>query len=71
VFAGTPLPVSAIIDSMDDYVDDTVPMEQAIVETLENFPSVLNGADGIRSLLAYRNATKTSFSLETVILDVA
>jgi uncharacterized protein (DUF433 family) len=71
VFAGTRLPVSAINDSMDGYVDDGVPLEQAIVETLENFPSVPNGADGIRSLLACRDAHEYQLSLESVILDVA
>ncbi len=41
-----------------------------MVETLQNFPSVPNGADGIRPLLAYRDAHEYQLRLETVIFDV-
>ena len=56
VFVGTRLPAAAILDNMDGYLEDGVPMDEAIAETLENFPTVPNGPDGIRALLAYRDA---------------
>jgi len=56
VFVGTRLPASAILDNMDGYLDDGLSLDEAIAETLESFPSVPNGSDGIRALLAYRDA---------------
>ena len=56
VFIGTRLPALAIMDNMDSYLEEGVSMDQAIAETLDNFPTVPNGAEGIRALLAYRDA---------------
>ena len=55
VFVGTRLPAAAILDTMDGYLEDGVSMDEAIEDTLENFPTVPHGPDGIRALLAYRD----------------
>lgn len=54
VFVGTRLPAAAIVDSMDAYLEEGMSMDRAIAETLESFPTVPNGPDGIRALLEYR-----------------
>ena len=54
VFVGTRLPAQTIADNIDAYVDEGLSLDEAIVETLDNFPTVPNGADGIRALLEYR-----------------
>lgn len=54
VFMGTRLPASAILDNMDGYLEEGLSLEAAIDATLESFPTVPNGAEGIRAVLAYR-----------------
>jgi uncharacterized protein (DUF433 family) len=57
VFKGTRLPVEAITGNVDAFMEvDGLSLDQAIAETLECFPSVPGGADGIRAVLAYREA---------------
>jgi len=56
VFKGTRLPAWTIVDNIDAYMDAGRSLEEAIAETLENFPTVPNGADGIRAVLAYLDA---------------
>ena len=52
----TRLPLSAILENVDSYMDEGFTLEQAISETLDSFPSVPGGADSIRAVLAYREA---------------
>jgi uncharacterized protein (DUF433 family) len=54
VFKGTRLPAQTIADNIDAYLDEGLSLDQAIAETLDSFPTVPNGSDGIRALLAYR-----------------
>ena len=56
VFAGTRLPAATIVDNIDAYLDEGLSLDDAIAETLESFPTVPNGPDGIRTLLEYRAA---------------
>jgi uncharacterized protein (DUF433 family) len=56
VFKGTRLPVETITDNIDAYMDEGCSLDEAIAETLENFPSTPQGAEGIRSVLEYRAA---------------
>ena len=56
VFRGTRLPAQTIADNVDAYLDDGLSLDEAIAETLDNFPTVPNGVDGIRALLRYRAA---------------
>ena len=56
VFKGTRLPAQTIADNVDAYLEEGLPLDEAIAETLDNFPTVPNGADGIRALLSYRAA---------------
>jgi len=42
-------------------------LDEAIAETLECFPSTPGGADGIRAVLAYREAMNSSFNLEGLL----
>ncbi len=62
VFVGTRLPASAILNNMDGYFENGVPMDQAIQQTLENFPTVPNDAEGIRALLAYRDSHESQLT---------
>jgi uncharacterized protein (DUF433 family) len=54
VFKGTRLPAQTIVDNIDAYLDEGLSLDEAIAETLDSFPTVPNGSDGIRALLAYR-----------------
>ena len=54
VFKGTRLPAQTISDNIDGYLDEGLSLEEAIAETVDNFPTVPNGAEGIRALLDYR-----------------
>lgn len=56
VFRGTRLPAQTIADNVDAYLGDGLSLDEAIAETLDNFPTVPDGADGIRALLRYRAA---------------
>jgi uncharacterized protein (DUF433 family) len=56
LFKGTRLPVESITDNVDGFMDEGSSLDEAIAETLECFPSVPGGADGIRAVLAYREA---------------
>ena len=51
VFRGTRLPAQTIADNVDAYLDDGLSLDEAIAETLDNFPTGPDGADGIRALL--------------------
>ena len=54
VFKGTRLPAQTITDNIDAYLDEGLSLDEAITETLDSFPTVPNGSDRIRALLAYR-----------------
>ena len=55
VFKGTRLPVEAIVENVDAFMElDGLTEDGAVTATLECFPSVPGGADGIRAVLAYR-----------------
>ena len=57
VFKGTRLPVEAIVENVDAFMEiDGLSEDDAVAATLECFPSVPGGADGIRAVLAYREA---------------
>jgi hypothetical protein len=57
VFKGTRLPVEAIVENVDAFVEvDGLSEDGAVGATLQCFPSVPGGADGIRAVLAYREA---------------
>jgi uncharacterized protein (DUF433 family) len=57
VFKGTRLPVEAIVENVDAFMEvDGLSKDGAVAATLECFPSVPCGADGIRAVLAYREA---------------
>jgi uncharacterized protein (DUF433 family) len=57
VFKGTRLPVEAIVENVDAFMEvDGLSEDGAVAATLECFPSVPGGAEGIRSVLAYRQA---------------
>ncbi len=56
VFKGTRLSAYTIVDNIDGYLDGGLSLDEAISETLENFPTVLGGPAGIRALLEYRGA---------------
>ncbi len=54
VFKGTRLPASTVVENVAAYLDEGLSLDEAIEATLDNFPTVPNGADGIRAVLAYR-----------------
>ena len=56
VYKGTRLPVETIVENVECYVEDGLSIDQAIRETLESFPTVPGGAEGIRAVLAFRAA---------------
>ena len=56
VFRGTRLPAQTTSENVDAYLDEGLSLDEAIAGTLNNFPTVPNGADGIRPLLRYRAA---------------
>ena len=61
VFKNTRLPVETITDNVDAYMDAGLPLDRAITETLDSFPSTPGGADGIRAVLEYRAAHERQF----------
>ena len=61
VFKNTRLPVETITDNVDAYKDAGLPLDRAIAETLDSFPSTPGGADGIRAVLEYRAAHERQF----------
>ncbi len=54
VFRGTRLPASTIVENVDAYLDEGLSLDEAVAATLESFPTVPNGTEGIRAILAYR-----------------
>jgi uncharacterized protein (DUF433 family) len=57
VFKGTRLPVEAIVENVDAFMEvDGLSEDDAVAATLESFPSVPGGAEGIRAVLAYRES---------------
>jgi hypothetical protein len=57
VFKGRRLPVETIVENVDGFMKiQGLSQDQAIVKTLQSFPTVPGGADGIRAVLAYREA---------------
>jgi uncharacterized protein (DUF433 family) len=57
VFKNTRLPAQTIVDNVDAFMElDGLSEPAAIEETLECFPSVPGGVEGIRAVLAYREA---------------
>jgi uncharacterized protein (DUF433 family) len=61
VFKNTRLPVETITDNVDAYMDAGLPLDRAIAETLDSFPSTPGGADGIRAVLEFRAAHERQF----------
>ncbi len=55
VFKGTRLPAETVVENVEAYVDEGLSLDAAIDATLESFPTVPNGAEGIRAVLAYRS----------------
>jgi uncharacterized protein (DUF433 family) len=51
VFVGSRLPVSAVAQNYDDFVDQGMSTDEAVAETLETYPSTPGGADAIRAVL--------------------
>ncbi len=56
VFKGTRLPASTVVENVDAYMDEGLSLEQAIKATLESFPTVPDGSEGVRGVLSYRDA---------------
>ena len=57
VFKDTRLPVDTVVENVDAFMEiDGLSEDDAVAATLECFPSVPGGADGIRAVLAYREA---------------
>jgi hypothetical protein len=57
VFKDTRLPVEAIVENVDAFMEvDGLSEDGAVVATLECFLSVPGGAEGIKAVLAYREA---------------
>ena len=54
VFAGSRLPVSAVVENYDDFLEEGMSPEEAIAETLETYPSTPGGAAAIRAILEHR-----------------
>ncbi len=54
VFRGTRLPASTIVENVDAYLDEGLSLDEAVTATLESFPTVPNGTEGILAILAYR-----------------
>ncbi|MFT4113640.1 DUF433 domain-containing protein [Silvibacterium sp.] len=50
---GTRLPAETLIENVQAYMDDGQLLEEAILSTLESFPSTPGGAGTIRALFAY------------------
>ncbi len=55
VFKGTRLPASTVVENVDAYMDEGLSLDQAIQATLDSFPTVPNGVEGIRAVLSYRD----------------
>lgn len=57
LFKHSRLPVDTIVENVDAFMEiDGLSVDQAIAETLNCFPWTPGGADGIRAVLAYREA---------------
>jgi uncharacterized protein (DUF433 family) len=57
VFKDTRLPVENVVENVDAFMEiEGMSEPEAIDATLECFPSVPGGAEGIRAVLAYREA---------------
>ena len=59
VFAGSRLPVSAVVANYDDFLEEGMSPEEAIAETLVTYPSTPGGAGAIRAVLEYRATRET------------
>ena len=68
MFKSSRLPVDAVVENVDTCMEiEGLSLDEAIAETLECFPSTPGGADGIRAVLAYREAMNSSFNLEGLL----
>ena len=57
VFRGTRLPVDAALESYYAYREiEGLSDQEAVNATLESFPSIPNGAEGLRAVLAYESS---------------
>lgn len=64
VFKDHRLPVETIVENVDAFMElEGLSEEEAIAKTLESFPTVPDGADGIRAVLAYREAHEPQLQL--------
>ncbi len=63
VFKGTRLPAFTITDNVEAFMElSGMSEEQAIEATLESFPTIPGGAEGIRAVLAYQHAREAQFT---------
>lgn len=57
LFKNTRLPVDSVVENVDAFMEmEGLSLDQAVAETLKCFPSTPGGAEGIRAVLAYREA---------------
>ena len=56
VLIGTRVPAETVVENVEAYLEEGLSLDQAIDATLECFPSVPEGAEGIRAILAYRGS---------------
>jgi len=62
LFKNTRLPVDSVVENVDAFMEmEGLSLDHAIAETLKCFPSTPGGADGIRAVLAYREAHEHQF----------
>jgi uncharacterized protein (DUF433 family) len=54
VFVRSRLPVSAVVQNYDDFLEDGMTPDEAVAETLKTYPTTPGGADAIRAVLEYR-----------------
>ena len=53
VFVGTRVPAGTVVENVEAYLDEGLSLEQAMAATLDSFPGVPQGLEGIRALLTY------------------
>ena len=63
VFTGTRVPAGTVVENVEAYLAEGLSLDQAIDATLESFPGVPEGAEGIRALLAYCASYEPQFAL--------
>jgi uncharacterized protein (DUF433 family) len=56
VFAGSRLPVSAVVENYCDFLEEGMTADEAVAETLQTYPSTPGGATAIRTVIEYLTA---------------